>query len=123
MAKTVAGVGWLDALGAWVMAFPGRVGPLRMAMLIGAALTLLLAPPADGQLIHEGWGLFLTFILPAMAPLFLAGLLLDCLMSLIYMSGQGREERARLGFIIRVNLVMSALLLLVWVPFILAVLL
>jgi hypothetical protein len=68
----------------------------------------------------RGWGLFVSFILPATAPLFLSGLLLDSLMSLIYMSGQGKEARARLRFIIVSNLAVSLLLLVVWIPFIVA---
>jgi len=116
------GTAWLDAIGAWVAAFPRRVGLLRTSLLAGAVLTVLLAPSPGAQFGDGGWGFFVSFILPAMAPLFLSGLLLDSLMSLIYMSGQGQQERARLRFIIRSNLAVSLLLLVVWVPFILAVL-
>jgi hypothetical protein len=96
------------------------LGPLRLGL---AAVTLLAVAlmPAPGTGIHtDGWNAFVTVVVPALAPLLVAAYLLDLLMALVLMKDKTASERRRYRWIIVSDLAFMALLLIAFVPLVLA---
>jgi len=94
-----------------------RLRPLRVALILGALITILLRPEAGTELSYEGWIMVRTLLAPVLAPLFFMLLMLDALMTRVWLSGAGEEERLRLRLVVRADLLTGLLLLLVWLPF------
>lgn len=94
------------------------LGPLRVALVVLSLILMVFAPGLDTPVRHEGLGLVRTVLLPPLAPLFLAGLLLDALMSKMMMGDADAAGRQRLRMIIRTELIVAAMLLIAWLPFI-----
>ncbi len=104
-----------------VCRFLAQLGPLRIPLLVLALLAMALAPGGDRPTEYEGFGLFLTVILPTLAPLLLTGLLLDSLMCRVVMGDHDPAGQARLRLVIRTNLFVALLLVLSWLPFFLSI--
>ncbi|MCP1676622.1 hypothetical protein J2T57_003793 [Natronocella acetinitrilica] len=98
-----------------------QLGPLRVVLCLFSLTAVVLAPGGDQVQDFEGIGLFLTVILPTLAPLFLTGHLLDSMMCKIVMGDHDDAGRARLRVIIRTNLFLSLLLVLSWLPFFMSI--
>ena len=98
-----------------------RLGPLRVGLALLTLMAMVLVPDAGRPTEYEGFGLFVTLILPTLAPLLLTGLLLDSLMCKVVMGDQDPAGQARLRVIIRTNLFLALLLVLSWLPFLLAI--
>lgn len=97
------------------------LGPLRV-MLIGLAVIVVVLSPSPGtRPILHGWGMFPTLIIPVLAPLTLMGLLLDTLMARVMLGDKQGEDRDWARRAIRLNLAASAVLLVVWLPYFLAI--
>jgi hypothetical protein len=80
----------------------------------------LLRPEPGSEVIYEGAMMITTLIIPVLAPIFFMLLLLDSLMSSIWLTQTTGEERQRYRLNIIVNLSVVALLLYFWLPFIAA---
>lgn len=91
--------------------------PLRIVLLLGAITTMILRPEIGTPVAYEGWAIVRTLLAPVLAPLFFMVLMLDALMSRVWMSEAEGRERARLQMVVRVELIAAALLLIVWLPF------
>jgi hypothetical protein len=63
-----------------------------------------------------------TVIVPALVPIFFFVILLDILMSALFLSSSTGEQRARYCVVIRIELALWALLTLAWTPLFLQVL-
>jgi hypothetical protein len=97
-----------------------ELGVLRL-VLLGLALTcLVLMPPAGAAVGYSGWPLVTTVLVPVLAPLVFMVLLLDALMSAVFLADQRGPARARYARILAVDLVAAGLLLVFWLPFYLA---
>ncbi len=94
-----------------------RLRPLRVALILAALITILLRPEAGAELSYQGWAMVRTLLMPVLAPLFFMLLMLDALMTRVWLSGAGEEERLRLRLVVRADLLTGLLLLLVWLPF------
>lgn len=103
------------------------LGPLRSALLALAVVNMLL-PITDAllePLVAAGserslWTLFATLITPVMAPLLFVVLLFDYIMSRVRAADAVDEERARFVLIGRIELTALAIMLIYWVPALLA---
>lgn len=97
-----------------------QMGVLRLVLVGAAILDILLAPNPGTPVAYNGWELVTTLIVPVLAPILLQVLLLDALMAKILMSSNQGVERARFRRIMIVDLVMTAVLVLGWTPYFLA---
>lgn len=98
--------GWLSDL-----------GPLRLMLALLVLLVILMAPAALGET-RLDWPFVLpTVIAPAVAPILFFVLMLDVLMTRVWMSGAEEAARARLRRALRFDLVVTAVLVAAWTPF------
>ena len=97
------------------------IGVLRALL---AALTLVLiamAPFADTEVGIKGVQLYTNIIGPALAMIVFFVLLLDMLMTRVFMADKQEEERQRYRNILWLELTLFCVLLISWAPFIRAV--
>jgi len=106
----------MNAVGNWCT----RLGPLRVLLLVCIALVIALAPAAGTRAVYSGWGLVRTVLIPVFAPLLFMVLLLDALMTRIFMADAEGESRRRLRRLVSLDLILAAGLALYWVPYYLA---
>ena len=94
-----------------------ELGVLRLLLTLLVLLVVVLRPLAEGEVSYNGWRMITTLIVPAVVPLVLAGVLLDILMSSVFMVDKTGVERKRFKMIIVVHLGSVALLLIAWVSY------
>lgn len=94
-----------------------QIGPMRVLLLGIALLLIVLAPGGDAREVREGWALVTNVLIPALSPVVLMGLLLDALMSRVWMVDAEAPARARYRRILWLNLAASAALVLAFVPY------
>lgn len=91
--------------------------PLRV-LLNGFAIILIVFRPELGTpLSYEGWTMATTLLAPVLAPIIFMLLMLDSLMTKVYMAEKVGEIRASLKRILRVNLIVGFALLFYWLPY------
>ena len=93
------------------------MGVLRVT-LIGLVILDMLASPRPGTAAaYSGWEVVTTLILPVLAPILLQVLLLDALMGRVLLSSAKGAERARYRRTMIVKQVLSAALVIWWLPY------
>lgn len=97
-----------------------RLGVLRVALLVGALSTMVLAPSPATAGEYTGWAFVPTVLAPVLAPLILMVLLLDTMMSAIFMIDKEIAERRRYQMIIVIHLLFVVALVVRWLPYFLA---
>lgn len=97
------------------------LGVLRTPLVVLTVLAIILSPGAGTRVEYEGWGFAHTVLLPTVAPLFLAGLLFDSLMSRVMMGEVSEQRRRELRVIIRTELILAVILILSFTPFLLSI--
>lgn len=95
----------------------GQLRPLRAALILGAIITILGKPAAGTAVAYTGWEMVSTLLLPVLAPLIFMLLMLDALMSRVWMSEAEGEEWKRLRLVFRVDLIVGLVLLAYWLPY------
>jgi hypothetical protein len=98
----------------------GKLRPLRAVLILGAFIAILGKPEVGTPVAHSGWEMVSTLLIPVLAPLIFMLLMLDALMSRVWLSEAEGRERERLRLIVRVDIVVGLLLLVYWVPFFVA---
>lgn len=94
-----------------------HLGTLRV-MLVLAALALLFSAPSPGtRPVYHGWGMIATLIVPTLVPIVFMVLLLDIMMSTVFMVDKRGAERLRLKHIVFLQLLLAATLMVVWYPY------
>lgn len=94
-----------------------QFGPMRL-VLAGLALTMMSLIPAKGSVaVYHGWALVPTVLIPMMVPILFMVLMLDVLMSSVFMIDKQGAARARYRTILFVELILAAGLVLFWVPY------
>jgi hypothetical protein len=94
-----------------------QIGPMRLLLLGIALLLIVLAPGGDVREAREGWALVTNVLVPALSPVVLMGLLLDALMSRVWMVDAEVPARSRYRRILWLNLAASGALILAFVPY------
>lgn len=94
-----------------------ELGPLRIALLVATAVALVLIPAPGTRAAYSGWPLVTTLLIPVSAPLLFLLLLLDALMSRVFLIDAEGPERQQRKTAIVVNLLAAALLLIRWLPY------
>jgi len=101
------------------MNFIKHLGILRIALLTTAILLGLFATEPGTAAARSGWEMLPTLIVPAMMPLVFMLLLFDIMMCRIRMSEDDvREKFANISYI---EIAVALFLLLMWLPFFLAI--
>lgn len=98
-----------------------ELGGLRLALLIGVAVALVLTPAPGTRAVYSGWPLVTTVLIPVLAPLLFALLLLDALMARVFLTDAEGAARRRFRTVILANLLAALALLLRWIPYYAAV--
>jgi len=78
---------------------------------------MVIRPEIGTPVAYSGWPMVSTLLMPILAPLFFMLLMLDALMSRVWMSEAQGMEYKRLRFVFRVDLLAAVLLLVFWLPF------
>ena len=94
-----------------------QLRPLRVALLLCVLFAIVIRPEIGTPMAYSGWPFVTTLLMPVLAPLFFMLLLLDALMSRVWMSEARGEERKRLRLVVNMDLLAALLLLVFWLPF------
>ena len=97
-----------------------NLGALRWILIIGVIAVIALAPAAGTPASYSGWLLVRTVLAPVLAPLLAMVLLLDALMARVFMAELEGAPRRRLRGIVLMNLLLTGVLVLYWVPYYMA---
>lgn len=103
-----------------IIDFIKAAGPIRMILYVMGIITIIFKPDNASTLNLEGLNFIPTLILPVIAPMLITGYLLDMLMSRIYAAEQPEDVKRKYKLISRVDLVLTIIMLVLWVPFLLA---
>lgn len=98
-----------------------ELGPLRIGLILLALIVMLLSPKPGTPAVYSGWAMIPTLMAPVLAPILLQVLLLDALMSRVWMSAHTGAARERYRRILWVNLGVAALTTLWWLPYFIAI--
>lgn len=94
-----------------------QFGPMRV-VLACAALVLIVFVPAPGTApVYSGWAMIPTIVVPVLAPNIFMVLMLDVMMSSIFMIDKKGAARARYRRIQLINLALAAGMVVFWVPY------
>ena len=94
-----------------------RLGTLRILLMLPALALLFVAPTPGTRPEYHGWGMIQTLILPTLVPMVFLVLLLDVMMSAVFMVDKRGAERARLRYVVFLQLLLAAMLMAVWFPY------
>lgn len=93
------------------------LGPLRALLVLGALGVLVLRPAPGTPAAYAGWALVPTLAAPVVAPLVFMTLLLDAMMSAIFMTDREDPERRRYRHLMGIDLAFALALALWWWPY------
>jgi L-lactate permease len=93
------------------------LGFLRSLLVLAAVVIMLVAPLAYGGVHLHDWRLLPTVVAPAVMMVLVFVILLDMLMSRVFMADAGEQERTRLSTAIRIEAVALLSLIAAWSPF------
>ena len=99
-----------------------RVGFLRAVLMLVPLLLVFLSPFAGGHVQTNGWPLVTTLVAPVCFVIFSFLLVLDMIMTRVFMSGSSDDEGQRLKLIIRSEALVLLILLASWTPFVMSLL-
>lgn len=103
-----------------IITFVAELGVLRVTLACVTLIASVLATPPGTEAVYSGWAFVPTVLIPVLAPLILMGLLLDTMMSAIFMIEKEIDERRRYRKIMITNLSLVIVLLVRWLPFFMA---
>lgn len=110
------------AFGAQIRSLASQLGPLRiMLSVLIVALTLFPTPPDTEVSYNTGWEILSNLLAPAIVPIVYMGLLLDMLMTRVWMSSAQGAERRRLKGILVFETLLAIAMLVAWLPFFLSI--
>lgn len=85
--------------------------------MLAAVFVTLVAPLAFVGVRPDGWRLLPAVVAPAVMMVLVFVILLDILMSRVFMADAGERERARLGTAIRIEAAVLLAMVAAWSPF------
>ena len=103
-----------------LLSYARHLGPLRLTLATLAIVSIAFMPPPRTPVAYEGWGFVYTVVMPVLAPLVFMVLMLDLLMSRVFMSATDETQRSRYRLISLVNLALGIGILIRFLPFLLA---
>lgn len=97
-----------------------QLKPMRVLLVVCALLTIMFRPEPGTAVVYEGAQMFTTLLVPVVAPILFMLLLLDTLMSTIWVTQTEGDEKKRYRNNIIINLTVTCLLVYFWIPYIAA---
>ena len=94
-----------------------KLGLLRTAMVGMAIFSLIMVPLADPNIRYDNLGIVPDVLTPVFSFILVFVLLLDALMSRVFMSEHEGEGRLRFKYIIRIDLFLTVAMIVCWAPF------
>lgn len=94
-----------------------QFGPMRVVLACTALALIVFVPMPGTTPIYSGWAMVPTIIVPVLAPNIFMVVLLDVLMSSIFMIDKKGAERARYRRIQLTELALAAGMVVFWVPY------
>lgn len=94
-----------------------QFGPMRVVLACAALALIVLVPTPGTSPVYSGWALITTIVVPVLAPNIFMVLMLDVLMSSVFMIDKKGAERARYRRIQLTNLALAAGMVVFWVPY------
>ncbi|MFO7602772.1 MAG: hypothetical protein R6X06_03045 [Gammaproteobacteria bacterium] len=91
--------------------------PLRIFLNAIAIVLILLRPELGTPMAYEGWGMVSTLLAPVIAPIIFMLLMLDSLMSRVFMAEKPPEVQAHFRRIMRISLLVGIALFVYWLPY------
>ena len=91
--------------------------PMRVMLLLVVVITMIFKPAPGTELVYEGWAVFTTLLLPVFSPILLMLLWLDSLIAKLWSTQTEGAEQKRYKMILRINLTLSVIFILVWLPY------
>jgi hypothetical protein len=92
-------------------------GVLRLSLVVLVLVDMSARPIPGTTPDYEGAHAVVGMIASAMAPILFMLLLLDAIMTLVYMSSMAAERKPRYRVILFVNLALALILLVYWLPY------
>lgn len=102
--------------------FFNELGALRSMLLVATALSLSATPFTDTDVRMEGWGVVPDVLVPVVSFILLFILLLDMLMSRVFMIEANVQKRQKFNRIFMLEFAQIVALIVFWSPYFLAVL-
>lgn len=100
----------------FVNSYIRHLGVLRSLMILLALVLALVAPLSYAGTHVDDWRVIPTVVAPALMMVLVFVILLDMMMTRIFMANASREERIRLVFVLGVEALAIIVLLAVWAP-------
>ena len=91
--------------------------PMRVLLICAVLISMIFKPALGTEIVYEGWAIFSTLLLPVLSPIFLMLLWLDSLIAKLWSTQTEGEEQKRYKMILRINLSLSLIFILVWLPY------
>jgi len=96
--------------------FIKQIGPLRV-ILAAVAISMIVFSFFTDDPVRQGWAIIPTLVIPAVVPIVFFVLLLDILMSGVFMVDKTGQERSRFKFIALMDTVFVVLIVTLWLPY------
>ncbi|MGD8514699.1 MAG: hypothetical protein PVF52_03725 [Granulosicoccaceae bacterium] len=99
------------------------LGELRSLLVGGSAVCIFASAfTTNDEVRMQGWGMFPDVLAPVLSIILVFVIMLDVLMSRIYMSEQADDIKQRYRIIIRTELLSVLLMFVVWAPYLVRIL-
>lgn len=90
---------------------------MRWSLIVLALIIMVAAPKAGTIPVYVTWRMVPTLIIPVLTPLIFTLLLMDSLMSRIWMTDKSGEARRHYRLAIVLNLALAAGIAIAWYPY------
>ena len=91
--------------------------PMRLLLYMVVVITMIFKPAAGTEIVYEGVAVFTTLLIPVFSPILLMLLLLDSLIAKLWSTQTEGLEQNRYKLILRINLALSVLYIILWIPY------
>jgi len=95
----------------------GQLGWMRLTLIIVAVISIATTPEAGTLPVYSSWQMVPTLIVPVLTPLIFLLLLMDALMSRIWMTDKDAEARRHYKLAITLNLLLAVGIAIAWYPY------
>ncbi len=102
--------------------FLNEIGTLRVMLMFATLLSLSAIPFTDTNVRMDGWGLLPDVLVPVVSFILVFIILLDMLMSRVFMIEADEAKRSKFNKIFLLELMLIISLLVLWSPYFTAVL-
>jgi len=93
------------------------LGALRIGLLVMVFVDMILRPVPGSPPDLHGIGVFTDLIVPVLSPILFMLLLLDAIMTAVYMSGMQGERKVRYRYVLITNLLLAVFFIWYWIPY------